>query len=104
MFIILGCSMDVNSFSCFHFSVFKGECFANGIVYDIIKPSLATRDKQWRNDKRRTFIYMYQTGVFFGERRMDNGDYQTTRSNTYVMRHSNKRWDCIKYEILNMKY
>ena len=23
MFIILGCSMDVNSFSCFHFSVFK---------------------------------------------------------------------------------
>ena len=89
MFIIPGCGMVVNSFSCFHFSVLKGECIANGIVYDIMKPSLATRDKKWRNDKRRTFIYMYQTGAFFGERRMDNGDHQTTRFNTCVMCHSN---------------
>ncbi len=89
MFIIPGCGMVVNSFSCFHFSVFKGESIANGIVYDIMKPSLATRDKKWRNDKRRTFIYMYQTGAFSGERRMGNGDYKTTWFNACVMRHSN---------------
>ncbi len=65
MFIILGCSMDVNSFSCFHFSVFKVESIANEIVYDIMKSRLATRNKKGRNDKRRTFIYMYQTGAFF---------------------------------------
>ncbi len=76
-------------FLCFHFSVFKVESIANEIVYDIMKSRLATRNKKGRNDKRRTFIYMYQTGAFFGERRMDNGDYKTTRFNTCVMRHSN---------------